>query len=86
MSQIIPAPRSKALLTLDDDGVAALDYMTSERRMATVEGPSPLRQVGLSTRGDAVLGLDADGRLTAWRSPLSASGDQLAHALRQGAI
>ena len=64
---ILPARRSKALLSLDDGGTAALDYMTTERRLATLGGTPPLAQVGLSSRADAVLGLDAQGRLTAWR-------------------
>ncbi len=64
---ILPAQRSKALLSLDDGGTAALDYMTTERRLATLGGTPPLAQVGLSSRADAVLGLDAQGRLTAWR-------------------
>ena len=65
--QIVPAQRSKALLSCDDGGTAALDYMTSERRLATLGGAPPLGQVGLSPRGDALLGLDAQRRLAAWR-------------------
>ncbi len=67
VEQIVPAPRSKALLSLDAGGAAAMDYMTSERRLATLAGAAPLRQVGLSSRADVVLGLDSERRLTAWR-------------------
>ena len=35
-AQIVPARRNKALLSLDDGGAAALDYMTSQRRLATI--------------------------------------------------
>jgi phosphate transport system permease protein len=69
--QIIPSERSKALLSFDEQGVAALDYMTDERRLATIaatasNGSPPLVQVGLSSRADALVGLDAQGNLKAW--------------------
>ena len=65
--EIIPSSRNKALLSFDADGVAAMDHMTSERHMATIREQPPLEQVGMSFRGDAVAGMDADGGLTAWR-------------------
>ena len=68
----MPAQRNKALLSFDQEGAAAVDYLTSERHLATVgdncpEGTPPLVQTGMSSRADAVLGLDAAGRLKALR-------------------
>lgn len=67
--QIVPSGRNKMLLSLGDDGTAHLDYMTSQRRLLSLaaEQGQPLRQVALGPRGDALLGLDASGLLTAWR-------------------
>ena len=43
--------------------------MTSERHLLSIasEQDRPLRQVALGPRGDALLGLDASGTLTAWQ-------------------
>jgi phosphate transport system permease protein len=65
---IIPSGRNKSLLSLDQDGVVHLDHATSERHLLSIvpDGASPLVQLAFGPRGDALLGLDASGRLTAW--------------------
>jgi len=63
---IFPSERNKSLLSIDREGGASLDYTTSERQLLSIEGPSPLRLAGYSPRGNAMIGLDADGRLALW--------------------
>ena len=68
--EILPSGRNKSILSLSDDGVVHLDHMTSERHLLSIalrRKSSPLRQVALGPRGDALLGLDASGTLTAWQ-------------------
>jgi phosphate transport system permease protein len=78
--EILPSGRNKSLLSLSEDGVVHLDHMTSERHLLSIalggaglspaiEKPAgaPAPQVALGPRGDALLGLDASGTLTAWR-------------------
>ena len=65
--EVMPSARNRALLVLDQQGGLSLDYTTSRRRLLTLAGDEPLVRAALAPRGDAVLGLDAGGRLTAWR-------------------
>ena len=66
--QILPSQRSKALVSLGENGTVHLDYMTSERHLATLqvgEGRT-IQHVGYSSRGNAVIGLDSQGALHVW--------------------
>jgi len=69
--QIFPSQRNKSLLSLDTEGDAQLDYVTSEKHLLTLGKEHPLRQVGYSERGNAVIGRDDENRLVVWqiRSP-----------------
>ena len=64
-----PPRRNKALLSFDADGVVAMDYMTSERHLATHRASKPSLAHGRRCRfaRTPLLGMDADGGLTAWR-------------------
>jgi phosphate transport system permease protein len=64
---IVPSRRDKTLLSLGEDGVAGLDYMTSGRRLLELAADSRLVRVGFSPRGNAVIGCDADGHLNVWQ-------------------
>lgn len=66
--EILPSGRTKSILSLSEGGVVHLDHMTSERHLLSVanETERSLRQVALGQRGDALLGLDASGGVTAW--------------------
>jgi phosphate transport system permease protein len=66
---ILPCQRSKALLSLGDDGAIQWDYMTSERHMLSLPADPPQRprQIALGRRGDAVLRLDDARQLSLWR-------------------
>lgn len=65
--EILPSQRNKTLMSLSETGVAMLDYATSEKRLATLEGDRPLRTAGYSPRGNAVIGLGEDDRLLVWQ-------------------
>ena len=78
--EILASGRSQSILSLDADGIVHLDHMTSERHLLTIPlcgagvppamkkaGETPAPQVALGPRGDALLGLDGAGKLTAWR-------------------
>ncbi len=64
---ILPSQRNKSLLSLGSDGVARLDYMTSQRQLLTLAAGRPLSILGYSPRGNAVIGLQRDHRLAVWR-------------------
>ena len=65
----MPSGRNKSLLSLSDDGRVDWDHATSQRHLLTVASDTshPLCRVAFGPRGDAILGLDAFGTLTAWR-------------------
>jgi phosphate transport system permease protein len=77
--EIVPSGRTKSLVSLDADGVAHLDHITSERRLlslavggkdaATVaeKTETAMPQVALGPRDDALVAMDSAGKLTAWR-------------------
>lgn len=78
--EILPSGRNKSILSVSGDGNANLDHMTSERHLLSVNlddladasGTSSIAkthtaQAAFGPRGDALLGLDASGKLTAWR-------------------
>ena len=71
IQEILTSSRNKSILSLGTDGVVHLDHMTSERHLLTVAlcgaGETPALQVALGPRGDALLGLDGAGVLTAWQ-------------------
>lgn len=68
---ILPSGRNKSLVSLDADGTAHLDYMTSERHLTSfdVSGTNKKRpaQLALNPRGDTLLALSPAGELTTWR-------------------
>jgi len=65
--QIFPSQRDKAVLSLDTEGDAELDYVTSEKHLLTLGRERPLRQVGYAERGNAIIGRDDDNRLVVWQ-------------------
>ena len=65
--EILPSQRNKALLSLGADGTAHLDYMTSEKKLATLAADTPLAAMGYSPRGNAMVGLGADRMLRVWQ-------------------
>ena len=64
---IVPSQRNRTILSLDEDGVASLDYTTSGRHLLDLQAEQPLRLVGYSPRGNAVIGLDASQQLHLWQ-------------------
>lgn len=68
VAEIHASQRNKGLLSLGEDGGVHLDYTTSERHLLALnEAGAPLRSVGFSLRGNAVVALTADGELAAWQ-------------------
>lgn len=65
--EILPSERNKSLLSLGADGTAHLDYMTSEKRLATIASDTPVVAMGYSPRGNAMVGLDAEKTLRIWQ-------------------
>jgi phosphate transport system permease protein len=78
--EILPSGRNKSIASLDADGVVHLDHTTSERHLLTIAlcgagvspatkkaGGTPAPQMAIGGRGDALLGLDVTGTLTAWQ-------------------
>jgi phosphate transport system permease protein len=64
--EILASGRNKSILSLSEGGVVHVDHMTSERELVALAPKEPLCQVAFGARGDAILGLDATGMLTAW--------------------
>ena len=64
--EILPSQRNKSLLSLGADGTAHLDYMTSEKKLATLACESPVLAMGYSPRGNAMVGVDAEKTLRIW--------------------
>jgi phosphate transport system permease protein len=64
---LLPSGRDKSLLSQGGDGIAALDHMTSENRLLRLAGERPLRMIGYAPRGNALIGLDGDDRLSVWK-------------------
>ncbi|MBN2645107.1 MAG: ABC transporter permease subunit [Desulfuromonadaceae bacterium] len=67
VEQLVPSSRNRTVLSLDDNGVAHLDYSTSERHLLTLVEKEPFTLAALSVRGDALLGLQRDGAVGLWR-------------------
>ncbi len=66
--EIVPSAWNKSLLSIGADGVACLDYTTSERRLARLGGRGQtLLKIGQASRGASVIGLSAAHELIAWR-------------------
>jgi phosphate transport system permease protein len=63
---VLASGRSKSLLAMAG-GTARLYHATSGRQLLTVGGDQPLKRIAWNARGDAALGLSADGHLTAWQ-------------------
>ncbi len=67
IADILPSGRDKSLLTLDLDGTVNLDYTTSEKHLLTMPNREPLSKIAYAPRGNAVIGLDNQNRLTVWK-------------------
>ena len=63
--EILPSGRTKSLLSCDEHALH-LDHVTSQRHLATIVPQSPLKYTAFSARGNALLGLDTAGNLSAW--------------------
>lgn len=66
---LIPSPRNRTVLSLDDDGAIHLDYSTSERHLLSIVEPEPITLAAVSVRGDALIGVQdaaAGPQLTLW--------------------
>jgi len=66
VSMIIPSPRDKTLLSLDDTEIHA-DHMTSERNLLTIKLDSPVIHAALSPKGTTLAALDSARVLTLWK-------------------
>lgn len=64
--QIVPSRRNKSLLSLDANGVANLDHMTSERHLLSLQIPGTMRQVSWAAIGNAIIALGKDNSVAAW--------------------
>ncbi len=64
---IWPSERNKTLLSLGKEGIVHLDYGTTGRHLLRLAATKPLEQVAYSSRGNAVLGIDAEGRVYVWQ-------------------
>jgi phosphate transport system permease protein len=67
LRNILPSGRNKSLLTLATDGAVDVYHTTSGRHLLRLHDAKRLEQVAWTVRGDVILGLQADGRLAAWR-------------------
>ncbi|MGA2061782.1 MAG: ABC transporter permease subunit [Thermoguttaceae bacterium] len=67
VNDILPSSRDKSLLSLGGEGSANLDYATSEKHLLTVAGREPVLKIGYAPRGNALIGLDDQNRLTVWK-------------------
>ncbi len=63
---ILPSPRSKTLITLDDKEIHA-DHMTSERNLLTIPLSTPIVKAALSPKGNSLCALDNAGMLKVWK-------------------
>ncbi len=67
VTAISPSQRDKSLLSLDEDGIAYLDHMTSERHLLSFFTDTPLRNAALSVRGHAMIAANDQGQLSLWK-------------------
>ncbi|MEN6407253.1 MAG: ABC transporter permease subunit [Thermoguttaceae bacterium] len=71
IERIVACERNKTVASLDARGIVHLDDLTSERALISVGSESsPLQQIAMSPRGDALLGRESSGRVIAWRLDL----------------
>lgn len=68
VADIVPSGRNKSLASLGSDGIVHLDHMTSERHLLQLpQGRGDReRKIAFSERGNAVLAIGRDRRLTVW--------------------
>jgi phosphate transport system permease protein len=64
---LIPSPRDKSLLSIDENGTVHFDHMTSERHLLTLFPEAPLRHLAMSGRADGLFAVDSLGRGVTWR-------------------
>ncbi|NOY13505.1 MAG: ABC transporter permease subunit [Deltaproteobacteria bacterium] len=61
-----PSTRDKTVISSAADGLT-LDYMTSERFLLALGVGDKLQNYNMTTRGNALIALTADGRLLSWK-------------------
>jgi phosphate transport system permease protein len=62
----LPSLRAKTLLSLDRNGTIHADQLTDESRLLTLATEQPLLAVGLNSRANGLVGLDAAGQVLVW--------------------
>jgi phosphate transport system permease protein len=67
VNDILPSSRDKSLLSLGGEGLANLDYATSEKHLLTVASREPFSKIGYAPRGNALIGLDNQNHLAVWK-------------------
>ena len=63
---LAPASRSRSFFALDADGALHLHYARGIRHLLTIPAAKPIVQVGLSSRDQALLTLNAQNELSLW--------------------
>lgn len=64
--QLLPSRRGRSVVSLAEDGSVAFNHITNERHLLSLDAPSPLVRIGLSTRFNGMVGLEASGELGLW--------------------
>lgn len=67
VSAILPSPRDKSLVSVNDQGVIHIDHVTSERNLLTLKGAKPVAMLALSAQGNSLCSLDTAGSFAVWR-------------------
>lgn len=68
--RITPSLQSRSLASSDDAGRVHFDHTTNERERLTLESDQPVLRMGLSSRFNALAGLDSEGRLHLWETDI----------------
>jgi phosphate transport system permease protein len=64
---ILPSIRDKSLATLGSEGSVNLDFTTNERHLLSLYDSSPISHIAYAPRGNAIIGLDGQHRLSVWK-------------------
>jgi len=65
--EIVTSTRNKTVWSLDAQGGLHWDHMTSERNLLQMQGAAPWERFACAPQGNALIALDALGRLAVWR-------------------
>lgn len=68
--RLMPSLQSRSLASSNEAGGIHFDHTTNERELLTLAPPQPMTQLGLSTRFNALAGLDAQGALHLWETDI----------------